>query len=238
MPQEGRVVAAFDESPASSAAMEWAIGMARRLHAPVTVLHVWDPAALWTRLEPADLPAGPDLGRAAHIGRVAGALASSARDARMLVVGTHTDADPAPAPIGSVAGTVAADAHCPVVLVGERALGLPGPGRPVVTAADGSVAATDEAVAVAGLAARIRAPLVVVVRAPDPGEAAVIAQQVRAAVVVAQPDLDLTVEDACGLTSAARSWRAGLLVAGSRAQDTLAGLLEGCDCAVMVLPRG
>lgn len=94
-------------------------------------------------------------------GPAARLLVDASRDAELLVVGTHGHGGIA-GMLGSVAITVTARAHCPVVVVRGTAEHPPGPRRPVVVGVDASPAARSALHFAADAAARSSAPLMVV----------------------------------------------------------------------------
>lgn len=143
-----RILHATDFSAASGAAFKAAVEMARKDHAELLLLHVLNPPAplvadayvtpaVWTTLlrsqrESAQrrLDALVQRARRARV-RAHGLLADGvaadrivrtarARQAGMIVVGTHGRTGVARFFLGSVAGRVVATAHCPVLTVRGR----------------------------------------------------------------------------------------------------------------------
>ena len=181
----GRIVVAYDGSGPSEAAVDWAAGEATRSRRPLTVLHVTRPWSLTPT--PSGRPAGPDpvaregVRRARRLpepvdvqactraGRVAPTLIDVSRQADLVVLGTRGHGDLTGAVLGSVAFAVSAHAHCPVVVVRGDSTMSPGPECPVVVGADGSAGSQAAVRHAADVAARTRAPLIVVtVYRPSP----------------------------------------------------------------------
>jgi nucleotide-binding universal stress UspA family protein len=186
-----RIVVGFDGSPPATTAVDWAAAEAARRELSLTILHavetpelVAEAATAWHVLDPhhrhdhrhrADPEGITNLGLArAHAhsdlhliaglterGPAARLLVDASRDAELLVVGTHGHVGIA-GMLGSVAITVTARAHCPVVVVRGTAQHPPGPRRPVVVGVDASSAARSALHYAADAAARASAPLMVV----------------------------------------------------------------------------
>ena len=159
--QTGRIVVGYDGSESAGVALDWAASEARRLGAPLTVLHVLDhvettpgpiAATPWPDLNEevigrvaaegalrARKTADPvDIASVAEFGQVARTLIEASRTADLVVVGTHGHGNLAATILGSVSVAVSAHALCPVVVVrGDSSL-LPGPHRPVVVGVDKS----------------------------------------------------------------------------------------------------
>jgi len=171
--QAGRIVVGYDGSEPGVAALDWAAAEARRRRIPLTVLCV------------AGLPAGLTEPEARQIGaqavtrvrqnpesievrtlvcrsRVARSLIANSRAAALLVVGTRDRSELSGTVLGSVAATVSAHAHCPVVVVRGDSARPPGPDRPVVVAVDGSAGTQTAVQFAADLAGRSRAPLLLI----------------------------------------------------------------------------
>jgi nucleotide-binding universal stress UspA family protein len=183
--QAGRIVIAYDGSEPSAAALDWAASEAERSGRPLTVLHVVDywslvpgPVVLapWPDLaatgvnriadEGADragkLAGSVDIQALTRAARVASTLIEMSREADLLVVGTRGHGDLTGAVLGSVAFTVSAHAHCPVVVVRGDSTETTGPDCPVVVGVDGSTGAAAALRFAADTAARAQAPLIVV----------------------------------------------------------------------------
>jgi len=277
-PQEapGGVVVGYDGSPSAAPALVWAAAEAQRRGAPLTVLHAVDGFGASAGM----LAAAPELATGAadlarrvaldgvararatargvqtlprtRLGDAATALVEASRSADLVVVGNRGRGALAGAVMGSVAFTVSAHAHCPVVVVrgdGERS---PGPGHRVVVGVDGSPGAAAALAFAAGAAARSGAPLRVV-SAWTPPEALATSTAFGVAVdagltdmsrraaedvveeAVAQVRLafgDLVVEQTVAqeparLALTRGSAEAGLVVVGARGHGCVAGLFLG-----------
>ncbi|XRQ14463.1 universal stress protein [Actinomadura welshii] len=180
MSGERGVVAGYDGSPASEAAVRWAAAEARLRGVPLTVAHAWDMyAAVGAMAVPAvDLReaaeavaaegaarAREEIGEAgrtevrAVLGRggAANMLMEAAAGAELIVVGSRGRGGFAELVLGSTAGELAAHAAVPVVVVRDRPAedGAASPGGPVVVGVDGS-AASLEAVGLAFAEADLR----------------------------------------------------------------------------------
>ncbi|HEY7484905.1 MAG TPA: universal stress protein [Streptosporangiaceae bacterium] len=158
------ILVGYDGSPESEAALRWAAGEARMRGLPITVCHVWH----WPyRVEPSGMAVRDTMRRMAeqtaaagvavitHVtpkltvraravsGPTAETLMALSGDAEAIVVGHRGGGGFAELPTGSVAGQLAAHAHCPVIITR-------GPIRrgDVVVGVDGS-AASDPALALA-----------------------------------------------------------------------------------------
>ncbi|WP_198166899.1 universal stress protein, partial [Microbispora sp. ATCC PTA-5024] len=185
------VVVAYDGTPQSRAAVEWAAQECRLRRTGMTLCQVWcgpcpgrqeGVAAEERRLAGRCLSEGALLaerlgpGVAVHPALIRGdpreTLAAMGRDAAMLVVGQRAPGRLVRLLLGSVGAYLAACAACPVVVVrGPH----PPRGRPVVAGVDGSPAAC-AALAFAAQAARRRGVPLVAVHAlgldgADPGRA-------------------------------------------------------------------
>ncbi|MFD0367453.1 universal stress protein [Streptomyces sp. NPDC127114] len=142
MSEKSAVVVGVDGSEHSLRALEWALGTARSLEAPLTVAHVRSEAlqlgsARIESLGPApELPdtvvdalaaevgpraEGVDVRYASLDGSVVDALAEAARGARLLVVGSRGRGGFASLLVGSNSRALAASAPCPVVVVPHEA---------------------------------------------------------------------------------------------------------------------
>jgi nucleotide-binding universal stress UspA family protein len=142
------IVVGYDGSPEADLALGWAARTASLADSPVKALMVDDPyAAQWTRSgreSELDLAAHADrilkeAGAEGELERRSGSvvpeLLDAARDASMLVVGSHGHGRVAEALLGSVSQHVAGHASCPVVVVREPA--RPAAAR-IVVGIDGS----------------------------------------------------------------------------------------------------
>jgi nucleotide-binding universal stress UspA family protein len=130
----GAIVVGVDGSAAATAALTWAVGEAGRRELPLHVLHALD-QAYWQRGSDARTPEQvEEITRAAldHVRKLAPdlelrssepheaprpALVAASRDATEIVLGRTGAGALHDALVGSVAVSVAAEAHCPVVLV-------------------------------------------------------------------------------------------------------------------------
>lgn len=142
MSEKTAVVVGVDGSEHSLRALEWALGVAHSLEAPLTVAHVRSEALQLGSARIASLGPTPDIpdtvmeALAAHVGMkaegldvrydsldgsVVDALTAAARDARLLVVGSRGRGGFASLLLGSTSRTLAASAPCPVVVVPHEA---------------------------------------------------------------------------------------------------------------------
>lgn len=142
MSEKTAVVVGVDGSEHSLRALEWALGAAHHMDAPLTVAHVRSDAlqlgsARIASLGPApDIPdtvldaladrvgakaEGLDVDYTSLDGSVVDALTAAARDARLLVVGARGRGGFASLLLGSTSRTLAASAPCPVVVVPHEA---------------------------------------------------------------------------------------------------------------------
>lgn len=173
------VVVGVDGSPASMAALDWAVEEAQRRHLPLRLCQaLWMPPragitaeADWrNELTPElalalgrvrSLSPDADVTTVTAHGSAAPVLLDASRDASMLVVGARRRSAVTRATLGSTSFDVAAHGHCPVAVVRELPSALPD--RPgVVVGVDGS-AVSEAAVAQAFLEADTRGlPLTVV----------------------------------------------------------------------------
>ena len=155
------IVVGLDGSPSSDAALAWAIDAARRLRAPMRLIHAIDLtryAGRWQDLTPAvdtqrdqarsvlaPALAGLKYGELAiesyvELGRPAAILLEQSANAQLVVVGSRGHGDLVGLLLGSTSLQVAMHADCPVIVVREP---LPGqePGRSagrVVVGVDGT----------------------------------------------------------------------------------------------------
>jgi nucleotide-binding universal stress UspA family protein len=268
------VVVGYDGSASSGAALDWATAEARRRGAPLTVLCAADwftgTAGLAGVAVPLDVdwedmarstldrararvgaPAGVEVRSAPRRGSPARALVTASETADLVVVGHRGRGALVSAVLGSVAFSVTAHAHCPVVVVRGDAQRPPGPGAPVVVGVDGSAGAAKAVGFAAATAAGSGAPLLVVAAWTVPDVAGVeftvrdfeermvaatrqLAQDVaRDAVAQArrsQPGLDVqarVVEQPAAEALDQVSGDAGLVVVGARGRGGLTGLFLG-----------
>jgi nucleotide-binding universal stress UspA family protein len=274
-----RIVVGYDGSEPADRAVDWAAAEAERRQVPLTVLHVAEYGVIEGAFGP--MPWRPDLVERAALKIVAeglerarktatqvavtGEWTSSAislelvlasERAALLVVGTRGRGDLRSAALGSVAFSVSAHAHCPVVVVRTTEAHRAGPGRPVVVGVDGSPFSDAAIRFAADAAAAAGAPLVIAsaYRAADAqawslaGSLAVDADVMesygRAARSTAEeivasaadvatrwhPDLKIVwkaVEGPAAEKLAEVADEAGLLVVGSRGRGAFAGLVLG-----------
>ncbi len=158
------IVVAVDGSPASDAAVVWAVHDAALRNVALTVVHAvvtptasWPPMAypesLAVRLEdegkkavmhavtlaeeakPADSKIV--IGRELVFGNPTTALIEMSHEAEMIVMGTAGHGVLARGVLGSVSSTLARQAHCPVAVIHGDAT-VPAPDAPVLVGVDGS----------------------------------------------------------------------------------------------------
>jgi len=178
------IVVGYDASDSAKVALTWAGQLAESTDADVTVLYAsqaivyaqdvsYGLRSSQEQIEFATEIAeeGAQQIRAAHpsvkVAAVGSLLAASvaldeaSMAASMIVVGSHGRGRFGAALLGSTAYAVSGHAQCPVIVVRDAESPLPGPDRPVVVGADGSVGA-ERAVAAAGdMAEQWNAPVVV-----------------------------------------------------------------------------
>jgi len=276
-PEVARGVAVgYDGSPSAAPALTWAAAEAERRGTVLTVLHAMDGfgASAGMCAAAPELPAEAGV-LARQIARdgvararagghevpvravtrlcdAATALVEASRTADLVVVGNRGRGALAGALLGSVAFTVSAQAHCPVVVVRGDGLRRPDPDHPVVVGVDGSPGAAAALRFAARLADRSGAVLRVV-SAWTPPEAlatsvaygaaldAGLADESRrcaerdAAEAVARvreelPDLVVdqrVAQEPARLALARGSEAAGLVVVGARGHGCVAGLFLG-----------
>lgn len=224
-----RVVAGYDDSAESAAAVRWAAAEAARFGACLQVVHVWGFAgephggAGTSRLGEQVMAAvqriadagadiardtAPDVEVSALVrhGPVAEVLVDLSRDALLVVVGRRGSGQVAGGLLGSVAHAVLHLAHCPVVVVPAVDAGsIPGVGfNEVVAGFDGSAAAY-QTLDAAAAAARVRGGGVRVLTAWSP------ASETRSTTywAVAYPDVspgEVALERAERAQAKAREW--------------------------------
>jgi nucleotide-binding universal stress UspA family protein len=134
-----RIVVGVDGSPPSLRALRWALGQAALTHAVVEAVNVWDVPASYgvapTVLPGEDIAGAADRALAAAVeqassahpdvtvrrrvaqGHPAEVLLAHARDADLLVVGSHGHGGFVGALLGSVSHRCIQHATCPVVVV-------------------------------------------------------------------------------------------------------------------------
>ncbi|KKZ71353.1 universal stress protein [Streptomyces showdoensis] len=225
MSEKTAVVVGVDGSEHSLRALEWALGVAHALEAPLTVAHVRPEALQLGSARIASLGPAPEMpdtvvdALAAHVGAkaegldvryasldgsVVDALSAAARDARLLVVGSRGRGGFKSLLLGSTSRTLAASAPCPVVVVPHeaRAASLEGGARAGrVLLGLHTDETPDEVVAFAFQAAKRRGvPLEVVTAYPVPPSPALLIGAPAPALQVPPPLPDETPE-LVGLTA-------------------------------------
>jgi nucleotide-binding universal stress UspA family protein len=156
------VVIGIDGSPGSESALRWGLGLARRRHAPVRLIHTFEPTLhdvriggvydrgtiesyvndaqllldVLTRRASAD---NPDLDVTSHLadGGAGLVLVEESRHADTIVVGTHGTGMFSSLVAGATVMDLARHAECTVVAVPQRGAS-DGPGRGIVVGVDGS----------------------------------------------------------------------------------------------------
>ena len=273
----GRVVVGYDGSAASRPAVLWAADEAARRRVPLAVAYAadhtglvggplgraWLPEAAYQAAE-REAEAGaalaherrPELEVTAHAyaGSPGDALVRESGGSGLVVVGSRGLGELSACVRGSVSAHVAARADCPVIVVRGDGVAVPGPGRPVVVAVDGSPAADAALRFAAAAAVAAGATLVItsvwltvtedwtraywlaVAPGTDPDEAArqaveKVAAAAAARVATLAPGLDVEVHTRGGRPAEVilevAGDDAGLVVVGSRGRGSLAGLLLG-----------
>lgn len=252
------IVVGYDGSPEADLALRWAARTSSLAHSPVKALMVDDLyAAQWTgsgRESEQELAAHADriLNEAGAEGKlerrpgtIVPELLEAARDASMLVVGSHGHGRVAEALLGSVSQHVARHASCPVVVVRE-------PARPevarIVVGIDGS-GGSAAALEFACRRAELTGEAVVAVHAWKIGQVLVdgrgllpdtigpmlddhelLLSESVAGVRADHPDVTLLEEAiavAPGQALADASKTASLVVTGSRGRGAFTGMLLG-----------
>jgi nucleotide-binding universal stress UspA family protein len=175
--QTGRIVVAYDGSATAGAAVDWAASEAQRSGQQLTVLHVqhsWNLVPVGPTMPGPDRIASQGAARAGRLaatidiqagtatGQVSQTLINASREANLIVVGTRGHGELTGIVLGSVAFTVSAHAHCPVVVVRGDSTLNPGPECPVVVGVDGSHGSQSAVGFATDYAARTQAPLTVV----------------------------------------------------------------------------
>jgi len=269
------VVVGYDGSSSAAPALVWAAAEAARRGVGLTTLYAADAGASAGMLAAApDLVTGAEalahevaadgaatarrsrddvpVTAATRLADAATALVEASRTAELVVVGNRGRGALAGAVLGSVAFTVTAHAHCPVVVVRGDGEGSPDAQHPVVVGVDGSAGSAAALRFAAGVADRSGATLRVVSAwtppevlatsisygaALDPGLVDGVRraaeQDVEEAVAQVRADLPgLAVERSVVQDPARRalvqaSAEAGLLVVGARGHGSVSGLFLG-----------
>jgi nucleotide-binding universal stress UspA family protein len=187
--QTRRIVVGYDGSAQAVHALKWAAAEAARSGRPLTVFYAIDYARFVSGGGPGggvslgggDVAAEPakvlvDNGVAlackaapgvqvtgqAQVGRPFAALVEASRTAELMVVGSRGHGELLNLAVVSVSASLAAHAHCPVVIVRGGGNVLPGPSHPVVVGLDRSGASQTALDYAARTARNASAPLIVV----------------------------------------------------------------------------
>ncbi|WP_456789315.1 universal stress protein [Cellulomonas sp. P5_C5] len=178
------IVVGYDGSTHADGALAWAARVARREHVPLRIVHVARtfldgyivadrPSDLTSQIGGQVLAGGverlraidPDLEVTTQLepeDSVAAVLAEASKGARLLVVGSRGRGGFAGLLLGSVSVTVAAHAHCPVVVVRTPPPAAEPSTRPVVVGVDGSPTSGSAVDYAFDQASRLGLPLVAV----------------------------------------------------------------------------
>jgi len=194
-PEDGspRIVVGYDGSASSKLALDWAVETAQEMGARLAIVHGVSMAATTTYPAMDYAAAQPYIESAAQqlvaegaaragttleteriatqywMGSPAGQIIEESKDADLVVVGTRGRGRVLGGLLGSTSYSVAAHAHCPVVIVRGPAGSdddedlpaptHPGSGHPVIAASDGSEPSERAVDAAAAVAVRTGAPL-------------------------------------------------------------------------------
>lgn len=252
------IVVGIDGSSGASRALDWALSWAGSVGAPVRFVaaeavppgRTTDSPGLGekaravieaetARLREAGVESGPDSGvrSEALVAHPVSALIAESQQAGAVVVGTRGSGAYQGNVIGSIAGAVAASAHCPTVVIPPGAPAGHDAEGPIVVGFDGSEASLGAARLAASAAATEGRELVLVqaeIGATSPDEPLDhIAEQLRSEHPDVTIELRATPEDAAeALTSASEG--AAFVVVSSHGHRGVPGFLLGSTARALV----
>ncbi|WP_162801935.1 universal stress protein [Ornithinimicrobium murale] len=275
-PEAHPVVVGFDGSDRATKAVEFATHIAEHQKEPLVVLHAADRirfvqdagVGLWTPKEAheaalriaergaqvaRDLAPDLDVSTKSSLSSPAAAMEEISLTARMIVVGNSGRGRVAGILLGSTAYHVASLARCPVTIVPEGDLPVPGPEHKVSVATDGSPSAARAVRRAIDVAQRYDAPLEVITAwerpyqdnrgMPPQGYASMaqavqvrtagaetVAEEARAEILAEDPDLTVTtvvVEGRPEQAIARAAADSSALIVGARGRSELTSLLLG-----------
>lgn len=248
------IVVGIDGSPGASRALDWALSWAESVGAPVRVIAA-------EAVPPGRTASSPGLGESARavieaetarlreagtevavdaealVAHPVSALIAESQEAGAVVVGTRGSGAYQGNVIGSIAGAVAASAHCPTVVIPPGAPDRHQAGGPIVVGFDGSEASLGAArLAVSAAAAEGREVILMQaeIGATSPDEPLDhIAEDLRSEHPDVSIELRATAEDAAKALTAA-SEEAAFVVVSSHGHRGVPGFLLGSTARALV----